>query len=200
MEEGQDDTQEAQCGKKKKACAEQSDNSEKSVAEQAALTDRNLRRKIEEAYSRYRASQGGHAEWPDIRYWFPADNMAWMQDGFNNGNELDFNQIAYKVTEDNVDIISSEPITLVASPREMNMMISQKDATINSLNQQVAELSEYKAKFEAVEAANAKAKHEQEIAELTKYARDAKCFSEADFVETSELMQKINAVEGASVS
>jgi len=146
--------------------------------ELSALTDYDIRRKLEEAL--YASTK----EYVYCRHIFPADNCAWVKmDADRAVGELNMTEVTYMVEGDNVSIISMTPITLTASPREMATVLSEREKKLSELENELSELKKIKESYDNLVLEQAEAKHKQEVAELRKYVQNAGCFTEEELAE-----------------
>ena len=128
--------------------------------ETSALTIRDLMRRIDKA-----VNDKIKDTWVYPVFLFPEEKIVWCDYG-KKDSELDYLKFTYTVGEgDIITVSNAEKITLVASPKDINTVVSEYEASIaekddlilqaseelNSLRTQNAELSQYKEKFEQAE-------------------------------------------------
>lgn len=178
------------------------DNDGDSV-ETSALTQRDLKCKIERAYEQ--ADNEGHCTYGYIVMWFPADNMAWFTE-YCRKSELDLVEVKYTVEGDNVTITEKNPVTLTVSPREINQVVAQKDnaivemsAQIQSLNDKVAELQPYKDKIDEIEKAEREAQFEKDKKELSDYAISSGYITQEEIETSEEIKGYIEKLDRTSI-
>lgn len=111
------------------------------TVEVSMMTERDLRRAL------YEALEKDGMKYPWIAFLFPADNIAWVKDEESEKRDLYFVEVQYAIEEGNVSIVSKTEVELMASPRDFNNMLSQRDEKIKSLEKDVSSLSEYKRKM-----------------------------------------------------
>lgn len=156
--------------------------------EQAALTDWDIREKIEKAH---RAQTN---LWGWVNWLFPAESEAWIQDDSCN-DDTEIIVVKYIVNGDDLTIESETRSKLAAAPKSINEAVATRDDAIvkatekiNQLSAEIAELTPYKkaaakAEQERIEAEIA-AKRENFKARMLK----TKLF-DADEIESSEVLQ-----------
>ena len=176
------------------AAEPETETSEESV-EVSMMTESDLRRAVSRAYQKHLGEDTCRDFW--VSQMFPADSIAWIKEYGRNAKELDFVEVAYAVAGDEVTILSTTLVTLVASPRELNKLMSEKDEKISALIKENSELSEIKAKYEAEQAEKRKAQHEKEVSELRAYAKNSGYFTEEELnsVEMSSMFEDVKAAE-----
>lgn len=162
---------------------------EETNVEVSALTQRDLKRKIEREYEK--ADANGCCTYGYIVVWFPAENTAWFTE-YCQKSELDLVEVKYTVENDEVTITEKNPVTLTVAPREINQVVAQKDnaiiemsAQIQSLNETVAQLKPYKDKVDEIEKAEREAQFEKDKKELSDYALSSGHITSEE-LETSE--------------
>lgn len=162
---------------------------EETNVEVSALTQRDLKRKIEREYEK--ADTNGCCTYGYIVVWFPAENTAWFTE-YCQKSELDLVEVKYTVENDEVTITEKNPVTLTVAPREINQVVAQKDnaiiemsAQIQSLNETVAQLKPYKDKVDEIEKAEREAQFEKDKKELSDYALSSGHITSEE-LETSE--------------
>lgn len=159
------------------------------------LTTTDLRNAVDRAYRKFIGEDNYRDFW--VSQMFPADSVAWIKEYGRHAKELDFVEVVYEAVGNEVVIVSATPVTLVASPREMNQLLSEKDEKIEKLTQENSELSEIKVKYEAEQAEKRKAEHEQEVANLRSYAKNSGYFTdeELESTEMSSLFEEVKSAE-----
>lgn len=168
------------------------ENSEESDTETSALTDRDLRRKLEEAYTK-EAEENKDFSYAYISFLFPADNVAWFHS--YRMLETQFKQVSYTVEGDEVKLGEVTDVQIALSVRELDQALSEAKAQTDKLAKEVSELQEYKTKYEASEAAEREAKHKQEVASLRELANKAGCFDETELSAMEELFENVKVLE-----
>ena len=160
--------------------------------EVSALTDYDIRRKLEEAL--YASTK----EYVYCRHLFPADNCAWVKmDNDRAAGELNMTEVVYEVVEDVVTIVSMTPITLTASPRELATVLSERERELSELKTELSELEKIKESYDKLIFEQAEEKRANEVAELRKYAENAGCFTEEELAEEKmiEMFEKLQVAE-----
>lgn len=162
------------------------EQAEEPEQEMAALTELDIRRKLE----RLSAEALGEG-WLDQV--FPEEHVAWYKK--YKMDALEFEQVHYEVVENEVNILSHETVRLeLPMNRLVETYISQKaelenqKAELEQKDQQIAELSVYKEKFEAAE-------KETKVSALREMAEQAGCFSEEEMTEMAELFENLQETE-----
>lgn len=169
---------------------EVADPAEGVVVEEAMLTERDLRYRINEAY------RTQYDKWGWVAFWFPAANEAWVEEE-GRSTELDFVRVTYSVENDEIKIVDAAPVKLSVSVSELNDALNMRDeaiekanARINELSAQVAGLQPYKDAADEAE----RVRVEAEIAEKRKAFREkmlaSKLFAE-DEIEASEALKEM---------
>jgi len=195
--------------------AESADNTDagESNNEIASLTQRDLRRRIEDALW-----EKTH-QWYWIMTWFPEEHTIWCEPEYRE-SELDISVFTYEVNDDVVTVSDEQKATLSVSVRDINTQIAslneqitnlqaeldkkneaviEASEQINALNVKISELEPYKAQVEEAE----QKKIEEAIESEKKCLKDklAKAgFSEEEIAEASvaELIEARNesAIKG----
>nr|DAT84942.1 MAG TPA: hypothetical protein [Caudoviricetes sp.] len=179
---------------KKKVVSEETDETETS-----ALTDRDLRNKITKAYEEYSNKYGY------IWLCFPIENVAWI-DPWDKENETDYVEVKYTVDNDEVTITEATPVSLVASPREINEQIASKNSAIaemstqiTNLTNEIAELKPYKEKIDELERAEKEAQLEKDRKELSEYAISSGYITEDEIENSEEIKTMISELDKAGI-
>lgn len=179
---------------KKKVVSEETDETETS-----ALTDRDLRNKITKAYEKYSNKYGY------IWLCFPTENVAWI-DFWDKENETDYVEVKYTVDNDEVTITEATPVSLVASPREINEQIASKNSAIaemstqiTNLTNEIAELKPYKEKIDELERAEKEAQLEKDRKELSEYAISSGYITEDEIENSEEIKTMISELDKAGI-
>lgn len=165
--------------------------------EQAELTMRDLRRKIEDAlYMTVR-------KYLDVGFIFPESHTCWAHDW--EDKETDMYEFSYTVNEDEVIVFDIQRVTLLVSPRNINSSFDEKNAAlvdanakINELSAQVEALAPYKEAAEKAELEAAEAKRNAEIAELRLYAESAGVLTKEE-LESEAIASLINDLKTLEV-
>ena len=171
--------------------------------EASALTERDLRRKLEKAFEQ--VDENGHCTYGWMVLLFPADNTAWFRECCSK-SELDLIEVKYTVENDNVTITEKNPVTLTVSPREINQVVAQKDnaivemsAQIQSLNAKVSELQPYKNRIDEIEKAEKEAQIAKDKKELSEYALSSGHITEDELETSEEIKGYIENLDKASI-
>lgn len=163
--------------------------------ETSALTDYDIREKIEDMH-RKQTGLYGYVSWL-----FPAENKCWMRDQSCN-DDTEIIVITYSVDGDVLSIVSEEHTRLTVSPGNMNEAIASRDDAIikaneriNELTATIAELTPYKEAAELAEQkrieAETAAKREDFKARMLK----SKLFAENEIEESESLKALINNLD-----
>ena len=197
--------------KKSECDKENDDNKQKSEVEKSenntetsALTDNDLRRKLELEFDKQVDTNGVHrCGWCFMM--FPADNVAWFRE-CGSKTETELTEVKYTVENDNVVINECNAVVLTVSPREINQVVAQKDsaivemsAQIQTLNDKVAELQPYKDKVDEIEKAEREAQFEKDKKELSDYAISSGYITQNEVETSEEIIGFINALDKASI-
>ena len=163
------------------------------TVEISMMTERDLRRALYEAL----AKDG--MKYPWIAFLFPADNIAWVKDEESEKRDLYFVEVQYAIEEGNVSIVSKTEVELMASPRDFNNMLSQRDEKIKSLEKDVSSLSEYKEKWEAEEQRKKAEEKARQVASLRNWAEERGCFTEEELSQDGEIGKLISELKTLEV-
>lgn len=165
------------------------------VEEIAALTVRDLRRKIEAAY------RSQFNKWGWIAFWFPAENEAWIEDE-ERDNELEYVKIIYSVQDDNVIIGDTQSVVLTVSVSEINNTLNARDDAIMKANEKINDLSAQIASLQPYKDAadeEARIRAEAETAEKRKAFREkmiaSKLFTDSEIETSDALKAMINSLD-----
>jgi hypothetical protein len=171
--------------------------------EVSALTERDLRFKLEKAFEQ--ADDNGHCTYGWMVLLFPADNTAWFKECCRK-SELDLVEVKYTVENDNVTITEKNPVTLTVSPREINQVVAQKDNAIvemsnqiKTLNDTVAQLQPYKDKVDEIEKAEKEAQIAKDRKELSDYALSSGYITKDELETSEEIKGYIENLDKASI-
>ena len=102
-------------------------------------------------------------------YIFPEEHYALCRSW--KDNSLDFTKVNYSVSDNDVEIISTEKVTLVVEVKDMNTFVTEKNDTIIKMDSEIAEL---KTKVESLE------KDSAELAEIKKQNEEAELKKKQD--------------------
>lgn len=158
-------------------------------AELSALTDRDIRQKLEVALNRDKYV--GY-----ICYIFPTESEAWVHK--YDDDELNYTSVKYEIIDDAITIVSQTPIKLISTIREMNKEISSRDDRISELEKSVQELSEYKEKFESAEKIKKDEEKKKKRAACATMVRKSKLFSEKE-ISASPIKELIDTADEAKI-
>ena len=157
-------------------------------------TERDIRMAIMKAFQTSKP-ENDERRYAWLSFLFPEDHKAWFRDEGRDAKELDYIEVSYEVDEaGNVRILDEQPVTMVATPREMPQVLAEKDQQIAERDAQLAEketkigemqtelsnLQQYKELYDKAEAEKAEAKRQSEIAELRAYVEQAECFTQEE--------------------
>lgn len=143
--------------------------------------------------------------WCYVAFCFPEDHIVWVK--CDGQSELEFTVVTYTVNEDG-SIVLGEPseMSLTVSAREINSVISEKDAAIvaaneevESLKAQVAELEPFKTEAEKAAAEKAEAEKTAKISALQDKAAASKQFTK-DELASEEFAEMFNALDEAKLN
>lgn len=182
---------------------------EQAEAEVAMSTDRDVRTAIMNAYRKSKP-EGDVGRWAWLSFLFPEDHKAWFHEEGPEVKELDYREVSYEMDEaGEVKILDEQPVTLVATPREMPQVLAEKDQQIAERDAQLAEknaeiekmqselsgLQQYKELYDKAEAEKAEAKKQAEIAELRSYVEQAECFTQEEMAELAPMIEELQVSE-----
>lgn len=183
--------------KTKSGTAEQNDINDSEIAEQpnnnggtdndtetAELTDRDIRRCIENAY---REETGNYAY---ISYVFPDSCTALLEDYTSERKELAFKQVSYTIDGDSV-IINDITDTELIRKSEVDEILNEKNETIISLSVSLKEMEKYKTELEEIKQSQIEAENAEKAARLRSYALSS------GYVEASELEAENSEIAAA---
>ncbi len=139
------------------------DNTNKDNKQTSALTSYDIETKLENL-----AWKDGYG-YPS--YIFPEEHYALCRSW--KDNSLDFTKVNYSVSDNDVEIISTEKVTLVVEVKDMNTFVAEKNDTIIKMDSEIAEL---KTKVESLE------KDSAELAEIKKQNEEAELKKKQDEV------------------
>lgn len=182
---------------------EQSEVSTEESTEVSALTERDLRCKLSNAFEQ--VGSDGHRTYGWIFMMFPADNIAWFEE-CGRKSETELVEVKYTVENDKVTITERKPVVLTVSPREINQVVAQKDnaiiemsAQIQSLNDAIKSLEPYKTKVEEIEKAEREAQFEQDKKELSNYAISSGYITQEELETSEEIKGYIEKLDKVSI-
>lgn len=139
------------------------DNTNKDNKQTSALTSYDIETKLESL-----AWKDGYG-YPS--YIFPEEHYALCRSW--KDNSLDFTKVNYSVSDNDVEIISTEKVSLVVEVKDMNTFVAEKNDAIIKMDSEIAEL---KTKVESLE------KDSAELAEIKKQNEEAELKKKQDEV------------------
>ena len=139
------------------------DNTNKDNKQTSALTSYDIETKLENL-----AWKDGYG-YPS--YIFPEEHYALCRSW--KDNSLDFTKVNYSVSDNDVEIISTEKVSLVVEVKDMNTFVAEKNDAIIKMDSEIAEL---KTKVESLE------KDSAELAEIKKQNEEAELKKKQDEV------------------
>ena len=150
---------------------------EQEETEVAALTMCDLYQKVDRLVHE---NVGGDGH---VAFLFPEEHVAWYHKW--NSLETQFTQVYYEVEGNDVRLVRTEDMQLELPVNQLQTeYVAQKQENVE-MKAQVAELSEYKEKFEAAEAEKAEAERLVKVNALKKMAEDSGCFTAEELSEQS---------------
>ena len=181
---------------------------EKSEREVSALTERDLRRRIDMACN----NKIGNNSWCYIAFWFPEDKVVWCEYG-GRKSQLDFMKFTYEVNGENVTVSDGEKVTLTVEPTKINEVVSEYEKTISEkdelilkstqsiaeLNIQISELSLFKTKFEEVERKRIETELSTQKENLINEITKTGLISKEEIESSEELKGFVNALDKRSL-
>lgn len=148
------------------------------TTEGASLTEFDLRRSLYRAIEVALETTSGH-----IMFWFPEERVVWYHKW--ESRETEFIHVQYTVVDNEVTIEEMIPMEFVLPIRELNEAVATSKSAVERLTAEVAELQEYKEKYEASELLKAQAQRDEEVASLRRMASDCGFFSAEELAETT---------------
>lgn len=139
------------------------DNANKDNKQTSALTSYDIETKLESL-----VCKDGYG-YPS--YIFPEEHYALCRSW--KDNSLDFTKVNYSVSDNDVEIISTEKVSLVVEVKDMNTFVAEKNDAIIKMDSEIAEL---KTKVESLE------KDSAELAEIKKQNEEAELKKKQDEV------------------
>ena len=139
------------------------DNTNKDNKQTSALTSYDIETKLESL-----VCKDGYG-YPS--YIFPEEHYALCRSW--KDNSLDFTKVNYSVSDNDVEIISTEKVSLVVEVKDMNTFVAEKNDAIIKMDSEIAEL---KTKVESLE------KDSAELAEIKKQNEEAELKKKQDEV------------------
>ena len=139
------------------------DNANKDNKQTSALTSYDIESKLESL-----ACKDGYG-YPS--YIFPEEHYALCRSW--KDNSLDFTKVNYSVSDNDVEIISTEKVSLVIEVKDINTFVAEKNDAIIKMDSEIAEL---KTKVESLE------KDSAELAEIKKQNEEAELKKKQDEV------------------
>ena len=159
--------------------------------ETSALTERDLRRKLSQAY--YDAAK----HWAYVAFHFPADKVVWFEDDYRE-SELDYVSCNYDVVNDDVVLGELMPCKLSVSIVDVNNTINNlnseieaKNSVISDMQRENESLKEYKEKYESE--VNSKIR-----SQLIDRLESSKLFTEEE-ITSGEIASLIDNLDAAGV-
>ena len=160
--------------------------------EVSAMTDYDLRRRLEKALHE------ATGEYLYCHHIFPLDNVAWVKTNEDyKAGDLNMTEVSYEVSDETVEILAMTPIVLIASPREMATLVSERDQKIEKLEGEVSELQKFKDLYEAEQLERAEQMRKEQMDELRAYAEASGYFSTEELAsdEMVTLIENLNVSE-----
>ena len=142
---------------------ENADNTNKDTKQTSALTSYDIESKLESLVYKY--------EYGYPSYIFPEEHYALCRSW--KDNSLDFTKVNYSVSDNDVEIISTEKVSLVVEVKDMNTFVAEKNDAIIKMDSEIAEL---KTKVESLE------KDSAELVEIKKQNEEAELKKKQDEV------------------
>lgn len=171
-------------------------NLDKENTEVSALTERDLRLKIQTEIENKLVDK-----WAWICYHFPIDRTVWVEvEG--RESELDYVLFTYDVGESG-DITLSEPtnVKLSVSVSEINNTFSERNEalvsankTIEELNTEISELKTIEAKYNEILSEKAEMEKSQKIEQLKNYVTSSNQFTKEE-IESEEIKTMISELK-----
>ena len=197
-----DDAEDTGESEKNKVC------SASEPTETSALTERDLRRRIDEACNK----KVGYDSWCYIAFWFPEERTVWCESSLRK-SELDFIKFTYSVEGDNVTVSDGENITLTVAPTKINDVVAEYEKTIaekdelivkasseiSSLKSENTELSQYKEKFTQLEQEKMEAELAQKKEDLIASVVKSKQITREEIEKSEELQGYVNELDKKSL-
>ena len=109
--------------------------------------------------------------------------------------ETEYDQVAYAVQDNEVKIEAVERVSIALPVRELSAQYDELKRKNESLAAEVATLGEYKSKYEAVQLAEEKQRHEAEVASIRKMVESCGCFTEDEIKELEPQIEQEKRLE-----
>lgn len=168
--------------------AEQGENSdEEPKVETSALTVHDIMRLVSEAYRKKVCG------WAWCNFLFAEEHLAWMHG--NDMLETEFDQVSYTVENDTVQIDSIERVKIALPVRELSQRYDELVKKNEELTGEVSTLNEYKTKYEAIEQAEAKKKHDAEAQALRTMIEESSCFTPEEISGMQPMIDNLQKLE-----
>lgn len=191
--------------KKKKKCASEEGSDEAPASEESseneegsessvdfsALTECDIRFKI------MRAATMLLGEYCWVAYLFPEEHSA-LLDVEGRATELEYTQVDYIVSGDEVSVNNPTNVKLVVAPSQVNGKIGELQDTIASLNDALAHANEKISELRPYQEAAEKAARETKIAELKSYAQNSGQFTDEE-LDGEEMSALFEALDEAAI-
>lgn len=187
----QDDTQDCKSEENKEQSETKEAETELPKVEQSALTDFDLRKKLN------RACRDKFDDWCWVSKVFPVEQVCWCE--YDGETECDYLLFSYEIVDDDVVVGEPERVRLTVSIAEVNDAISQRDEsllkaneTIQQLQSEVDELKPYKDEVEKAEQEKAEQELNDKREKLASYAIKSGHISKQE-TEEDEVISKMIA-------
>lgn len=177
----------------------ESELNNKSHQEEAALTDWDLRMKLQ------KACREKLDAWCWVDWLFPTINTIWVEKE-DRDKETDFIKFVYEVDEDdNITLSEPEEVELTVSVAEINSTIAQKDEALLKANEkivdlqaEVAILKPFKEACEKAETERIEAETAQKRTDLLDKLHKSQLFT-AEEIESAEIATMIQNVDESGI-
>lgn len=141
--------------------------------------------------------------WPT--YIFPEEHIVWARNW--HMNELEFVEVQYQVNENSVELVGDKKqITLVASPKQFNSLISEKDEAIANASIQISEfkntiseLSVYKEEHDKIVAEQEEAEKCKKKKALCEYAVKSGFIAEKELSSDETISEYIESLNESAI-
>lgn len=155
--------------------------------ETSAVTAYDIIRLVSEAY---RKMVHNYAY---CNFLFAEEHLAWMHG--NDMLETEFDQVSYKVENDDVVIESVERVKIALPVRELSEKYNSLTQKVEELQGEVNTLSEYKTKYEEVEKAEKQKQHDAEVQELRAMIEKCACFTPEEISGMEPMIDNLQKLE-----
>lgn len=171
---------------------EPQENPETTATTFAELTSGDIRYKI------MKASYELLGRYCWVAFLFPESRTALLEVDEEEYDELEFTQVEYMVSDDEVSVSNPTKVKLAVSIAEMNQKIGDLQDTIATLNQELNEARNEISDLLPYREAADKAAHDEAVAKLKAYAEESMQFTQTE-LESEEMISMFEALNESAV-